>query len=190
VFIDPSTYDQSCKVDADCVPITAGDICTGACLCGGVTINRSGQARYDAAISGIMPGPCLCPAQPVPQCIGGTCGFCTGGPTDPPGCGGTVQVDAGPVVCIQTGGTAVGVGDAGMCSMQASEKCTDGTAYVVDCSCPAATCTCMETFGQGGGSSGGGSSSGGLPFSGCMSGCGPTAVMPAFKACGFPLPQP
>jgi hypothetical protein len=170
--------------DADCITITAGTICTGSCLCGGATINRDGQARYDAAISGIMTGLCPCAASPPPRCLGGTCVVCTGGPGDPPECGISVHADAG-VVCMQTGGGGGGSPDGGSCDLESTAKCSDGTTYDVKCSCPAATCFCSETFGQGGG----GSSSGGTMFAGCAESCSPGTVALAYQACGFPIPQ-
>jgi hypothetical protein len=68
-----STYDQTCKVSSDCISITSGTLCSGSCDCGGSTINKDGQARYDAAISGIMFGACPCPAPPPASCKLGMC---------------------------------------------------------------------------------------------------------------------
>jgi hypothetical protein len=83
--------------------------------------------------------------------------------------------------CTQTG--AGGNGGNGSCSIGVSESCSDGTTYAVKCSCPAATCECNESSGQGG------SSGGNAPFSGCPENCGVPTVMTAYEACGFPLPQ-
>lgn len=98
-----SSYDTSCQTSSDCISITAGQICAGDCACGGATINASGQARYDAAISSIQLGECACPLEGTPQCLQSQCTICTGGPSDPPECG-TSVADAGPpdsgLVCV------------------------------------------------------------------------------------------
>src|SRR5215467_11737709 len=62
VYIDPSTYDQSCQASSDCIDVTTGELCPGYCGCGGSTISKSEQARYDAAIAPLGPSKCLCPA--------------------------------------------------------------------------------------------------------------------------------
>jgi hypothetical protein len=90
VDIDVSDYDTSCTQDSDCIAITAGTLCTGACLCGGATINKSAEAQYEAAIASISSGGCPCASGPIPQCQGGTCTLCDG----PYKC--TSGVDAGP----------------------------------------------------------------------------------------------
>jgi hypothetical protein len=86
VDIDLSTYDRSCNVASDCIEINSGVLCPGACMCGGSTINKSGQARYDAAISSIQTTACPCPAQSPPACVNGQCTVCGFGPNQPPGC--------------------------------------------------------------------------------------------------------
>jgi hypothetical protein len=73
VDIDLSSYDQSCTKTSDCVEITSGDICPDSCLCGGSTINKDGETKYEAAIAGIKTEPCHCAAGPVPQCVHGKC---------------------------------------------------------------------------------------------------------------------
>lgn len=73
VDIDLSSYDVSCATAADCVSISAGEICPGTCTCGGAAINAAGQARYEQAISGVALGQCFCPEIPAPQCIAGVC---------------------------------------------------------------------------------------------------------------------
>ena len=55
------------------------------CLCGGSTINKSGEAAYKAAISSIVPGECECPREGQPTCVEGTCIICGLGPPMP-GC--------------------------------------------------------------------------------------------------------
>ena len=85
VYIDVSTYDQSCTRTSDCVAITAGMVCTGECECGGALINVDGQARYDQAISAIVPPMCACPTWGNPTCAGGRCVYCGITPSQP-GC--------------------------------------------------------------------------------------------------------
>jgi len=85
VDIDVTTYDQSCTQSSDCLEITAGMFCTGGCSCGGSLINVDGQARYNQAISGIVPGACSCPAWGAPTCVQDKCVFCLG-PNPAPGC--------------------------------------------------------------------------------------------------------
>jgi hypothetical protein len=182
ITLNPSAYNQSCNVDADCILVRLGTICTGQCICGGETINRSEQARYDAAISGIMPVSCPCPPPLPPQCLGNKCVVCTGGPADPPECGAPEHVDAG-LVCMETNAHGSGGGDAGSCGVGATETCSDGTTYTFKCSCPAATCYCLESSAHGGGSGGP------VPFAGCWDNCARRSLLLAYQACGFPLPQ-
>jgi hypothetical protein len=84
--ISASNYDQSCKVDSDCVAIAVGDACYAClvqCMTGGA-INRSDLSRYQSDLSktigaqeiGGMPVPCGCPAYSGPCCRSG---FCTSG---------------------------------------------------------------------------------------------------------------
>jgi hypothetical protein len=68
-----STYDESCHESTDCIIITAGEVCTGSCGCGGSVISISGQARYEQAISGIVFAACPCPSGGIPTCVQGTC---------------------------------------------------------------------------------------------------------------------
>ena len=76
--IDLSAYDQSCKVDSDCMEITSGLICPTSCQCGGSVINVSGQAQYDQAIESIGSDGTSCPCDPggVPRCVSGQCLLC------------------------------------------------------------------------------------------------------------------
>jgi len=98
VDIDLSTYDQSCAADSDCISITAGPICEGSCECGGATVNASEQSRYQNAIAPLAStrGVCGCFAEGIPQCVHGTCTFCSLG-SNGSGCidGGAVGSDAG-----------------------------------------------------------------------------------------------
>jgi hypothetical protein len=86
VFIDPSTYDQSCKQDSDCIEITPGSICSGNCACGGAAVNADGQSRYDEAINSLVLAACACPLAGIPRCVQGMCTQCDVGPAQPVGC--------------------------------------------------------------------------------------------------------
>jgi hypothetical protein len=87
VTIDPTIFSHACTQDPDCIDITAGQICPGACLCGGgAAISRSEQARYDAMIAGIATQACPCPPLGVVRCIQSACTECPFGPNRPPGC--------------------------------------------------------------------------------------------------------
>jgi hypothetical protein len=93
VDVDLSSYDQSCNQDSDCVGITAGEICSGSCGCGGAVINVDGQARWAAATAGLLTGDCPCFSPGQPTCIAHVCTLCE------PGAGGNCSVttdDAGP----------------------------------------------------------------------------------------------
>jgi hypothetical protein len=77
VDVELSTFDPSCNTSSDCVSITAGEVCSGECLCGGDSaINQSGLNRYEAEISGLKFADCDCPVSPMPQCIHGQCTMC------------------------------------------------------------------------------------------------------------------
>jgi hypothetical protein len=77
VDIALSSYDQSCSSTSDCVEITTGNICPGSCACGGTPVNKSGEAQYQAAISGIKLDDCPCASDGVPACVAGKCILCT-----------------------------------------------------------------------------------------------------------------
>jgi hypothetical protein len=80
-LIEPSNYDQSCKVDSDCVNVSKGDACLPcivSCPSGGA-INRGDLPKYQSDISktvgyneltGVV---CHCPAIEIPCCRAGTC---------------------------------------------------------------------------------------------------------------------
>ncbi len=114
--------------------------------------------------------------------LAGTGHFACGGQLENPGGassgngsngGPTGQDDAG-VTCSTLGSKAT---TGPSCDVQASEQCTDGTTYTIDCSCVTATCACSESAANGGGSSGG------QPFF-CPSG-GDCAAY-GYAACAFP----
>jgi hypothetical protein len=89
VSVQASSFNQSCKVDTDCIEVATGTLCTGQCRCPTDTISASAQGAYDMAIAPILGGPppnCLCPSPGYAYCAGGTCAIC------PPGalCAGAV----------------------------------------------------------------------------------------------------
>src|SRR5579871_2904862 len=93
VDIEPATYDQSCEVDSDCIAIASGQLCNDGCICPSVAVNKSGEARYSAAISSLPPpscagpGPCGfgcdCYAIGSPSCVANKCTLCGPGSPDP-----------------------------------------------------------------------------------------------------------
>ena len=80
--IQASNYDQSCKVDSDCVGVAEGNACFPCviqCQSGGA-INRNALSRYQSDISKTVGAretagltPCGCPATFAPCCRSGTC---------------------------------------------------------------------------------------------------------------------
>jgi len=79
VEFDPSSYDRSCQMDDDCIPIFAGTLCPGyACACPTGTISSADEARYRAAFASVAPSEqhCLCPATGGGRCILGQCVWC------------------------------------------------------------------------------------------------------------------
>lgn len=110
VDIDPSSYDQSCQQDTDCIPIVSGSFCpnSSSCLCAGsVAINASQQVRYESELSSIhFVGGCNCPAVLGPRCLGGVCTVCAGVPSDPPACHSMAGYGP-PQDCIAAGGQCV-----------------------------------------------------------------------------------
>jgi hypothetical protein len=73
VDLEPSMFDTSCSSDTDCVSVTLGNVCDGACACGGAAINASDQGKYSQLVSGIQGAGCFCPAMGAPACVGGQC---------------------------------------------------------------------------------------------------------------------
>ena len=85
----------------------------------------------------------------------------------------------GPGVTCSLGTTGVS-GGGGSCEVKSVETCSNGTTYAVECSCPAATCICSESSGQGG------SSGGGIPFTGCTGTCVfPSSLNLAYESAAF-----
>lgn len=79
VYIDPSTYDQSCNQASDCILIETGVVCSGQCACGGTPVSASEQSSYEQATSGIKFSACPCAAEFPIECrqigqgVGNTC---------------------------------------------------------------------------------------------------------------------
>jgi hypothetical protein len=75
--ISASDYDQSCKVDSDCVDVFEGQLCGSNCRCPNATINQSAQARYESVVSHADAGvtTCFCPCFGPSRCEQGVCVF-------------------------------------------------------------------------------------------------------------------
>lgn len=68
-------YDQSCRFDGDCVPVSEGPVC-GCSACFNAAINRNEYARWANTAAPCMPLPCdpIGCVEMTPVCLGGTCG--------------------------------------------------------------------------------------------------------------------
>jgi hypothetical protein len=94
ISVDPTSYDQSCAVDSDCLEITAGDFCEGTawCTCGVAAINVAGKASYEQQMNDIQTklkagqGGCFCPFLGHPTCVAGACTLCGSPAGGSPGC--------------------------------------------------------------------------------------------------------
>ena len=81
LIVQPSSYDQSCSADKDCVLVAQGATsCDLGCRCGNATVNAKAEAQYnkDLARALALAGPgiaCGCPPPPaeMPYCHAGTC---------------------------------------------------------------------------------------------------------------------
>ncbi|HEX8793840.1 MAG TPA: hypothetical protein VF765_23015 [Polyangiaceae bacterium] len=110
-------------------------------------------------------------------CGGRTVGGPDGGSSSGGSSGAQASDDAeGPPVTCNPG-IAGGSGGGNSCSVSATEKCSDGNTYRVDCSCPARMCTCGVS----------GSGSGGSVFNTAYAGCPDcTETTMLWAICGFP----
>jgi hypothetical protein len=77
--LKPSDYDQSCKLDSDCVSVPAGNVCL-PCVrsCSTGTVGQQAATAYRAAIAKLVPAGepdviCHCPALFNPCCIDNLC---------------------------------------------------------------------------------------------------------------------
>jgi len=79
VMVSASSYDQTCKTNADCVAIGEGNACAGWSLhCSNAAISKIAQSQYQSDLSKIGPTTdpttiCFCPAAFGPCCISGKC---------------------------------------------------------------------------------------------------------------------
>jgi hypothetical protein len=80
VDVDLSTYDRSCSTASDCVEVTSGMVCPGACRCGNAAINATGSNRYWQVVAPLQLGLCNCPDDQGTHCIQGKCAHCPGDP--------------------------------------------------------------------------------------------------------------
>ncbi len=88
VNVDLSTYDQSCQTSDDCIIVTAGLRCPGACDCGGAAVNVSEQHRYQNSVGSLDTLDCPCAAEGPAACIENRCTVCAVGPNAAAGCPG------------------------------------------------------------------------------------------------------
>ncbi len=80
LIVQPSSYDQSCSADKDCVLVSPGATsCDLGCRCGNATVNANAQAQYNKDLARALalagPGvacPCPPPVATMPYCHAGT----------------------------------------------------------------------------------------------------------------------
>lgn len=111
-------------------------------------------------------------------CGGRTVGGSDGGPSSGSSSGaqGSSGGEGPPVTC-NPGQSTGGSGGGNSCSVFATETCSDGNMYRVDCSCPSRSCTCGTS----------GSGSGGSQFTATYAGCPDcTESTMLWAICGFP----
>jgi hypothetical protein len=77
--INASDYDQTCKVDADCVTEPGGDFCRSQICtnCVSVAISVKAQSQYEVDLASKIPTPsiCPCPAGHPAVCNQGVCTY-------------------------------------------------------------------------------------------------------------------
>jgi hypothetical protein len=73
-LIQASSYDQSCKTDTDCVPISEGNACDLLPCCPNATISKSALAQYQSDLAKTRLGSCS--ISPTYGCNCGTYNFC------------------------------------------------------------------------------------------------------------------
>jgi hypothetical protein len=83
VDIDLSAYDTFCDQPSDCIEVLGAKVCDGycgGCQNGTAIISAAEKARYQSAISALVPGTCDgCPQAGSPQCTKHTCTICSFG---------------------------------------------------------------------------------------------------------------
>jgi hypothetical protein len=134
-LIQSSSYDQSCKVDSDCVGVAEGNACypcTVQCQAGGA-INRNALAGYESDLSKTIGAreeatapPCGCAAMFYPCCRGGTCHAdleCQNmGPEGDAAADTGADAD-GPAACIAAGGECLVGGAISVCALAGPQDC-------------------------------------------------------------------
>ena len=73
VTVVASSFEDSCNTASDCVYVTMGTLCPGACDCGNTFINTSSEVAYEDAVSSIPFGSCACAPAPAAVCKAGVC---------------------------------------------------------------------------------------------------------------------
>jgi hypothetical protein len=76
--ISASNYDQTCRVDSDCVAVGEGNACYPCVLeCRTATINLDSLGQYQSDVAKTIGGheqaKCNCPNEVVPRCQNGKC---------------------------------------------------------------------------------------------------------------------
>jgi hypothetical protein len=92
VDVNLAAFDRSCATASDCRSITAGEICSDACVCPNAVISANGMAAYEQTIAPLQRGVqlsrqavCGCPPQNAPLCAQGLCELGFGSPLDDAG---------------------------------------------------------------------------------------------------------
>jgi hypothetical protein len=94
VEVTPMQFGAVCGSDSDCILVTTGVICSGACDCSPNTaINQASLPAYQAATASVLTGICNCPAlDAVARCLPegahseAACAVCGFGPNQNPDC--------------------------------------------------------------------------------------------------------
>jgi hypothetical protein len=71
----PSSYNQTCEADDDCIGVAAPSGPTACTNCVMAAINKADKEKYDQALSAAGYGHvfCPCPFPGVVHCVGGSC---------------------------------------------------------------------------------------------------------------------
>jgi hypothetical protein len=70
----PSSYNQSCTQDDDCVRVVVLGGANDCTNCTGAAINQADESRYNAALAAVNRPPRMCPCGSAhARCIEGTC---------------------------------------------------------------------------------------------------------------------
>lgn len=78
----PSSFDQSCQVDSDCVPVVSGNVCNPDCwiICPFYPVSVHAVPAYEAALAAMhaptqLATNCYCPPPQVVCCIAAQCAY-------------------------------------------------------------------------------------------------------------------